>query len=135
MQHDPLHFDPFLLLLRETIRALPPLDLLVELVHDDRDEKVHDEEGLDEDEDDEEDRGVETVVLFRAHVLTLRIDDSKEARGPGLEGGHLEESDHREHNVVEVIEWYDPLSRCFFSINEIIPMAIIFQISINKAEY
>jgi hypothetical protein len=41
VQHDPLHFHPFLLFFREAMRAFFFPDLFIELVYDDRNEKVH----------------------------------------------------------------------------------------------
>ena len=51
MNKEPLDLDPLLLLLSKVVRALPLLDLVVELVNDNRDEQVHNEESSEEDVD------------------------------------------------------------------------------------
>jgi len=50
---ESLDLHPLLLLVGKVILALPLLDFFVELVHDNRDEQIHNEECCEEDEKDE----------------------------------------------------------------------------------
>ena len=86
-----LDLDPLFLLLREVLLALSLLQLVIELVNDDRYEQVHDEERGHEDIHDVDGRHDLAVFNLAYFVHSDRVNSIEHHVGPHLERRDLEE--------------------------------------------
>ena len=93
----------------EDIAELLLLDF-VEVVDDDADEEVEDELRADDHVADEEERGVDLVVLLGLLVHTHRVHARPHHRQPALSRHHLEQSHHGRQDVVKVRSCVFPAS-------------------------
>jgi len=81
-----LDFNPLFLLVSEVVGSLSLFDLLVELVHDNRDEKIHDEESGEEDVHYKNGCSLDGVIFFHDFVLADGIDCVEHIIRPHLKG-------------------------------------------------
>lgn len=70
MNKEPLDFYPFLLLVGKIIGALPFLNLLIEFVDNNGNEKIHDKESGEEDEENENNCN-SAIVFAHGYVIEL----------------------------------------------------------------
>tara|TARA_B110000285_G_scaffold88423_1_gene101357 strand:+ start:168 stop:497 length:330 start_codon:yes stop_codon:yes gene_type:complete len=86
VHQEPLDFNPFFLLIREVVGSLSLLNLLIELVNDNRDEQIHDEKSGEEDVNHKNGCSLNCVVFFHHFVLADGIDCVEHIIRPHLKG-------------------------------------------------
>jgi hypothetical protein len=90
MHQESLNFNPFFLLISEVVSSLSLFDLLVELINDNRNEKIHDEECGEENVQNKYDSYLDGMIFLHHFVWLDSINGIEHVIWPHLQSRDFE---------------------------------------------